>query len=315
MARAAARPTRFRKQGCALLAAAALSAAVGCSGEPSRGGPSESGSGSRAERDAGQSDQPSEDPSAGPGKSPRNGPYEVRTQSVQKGDVDGDFGSATVHYPADGSRDYGVIAASPGLGADESMVRPFGELLASHGFVLITFNTKTLQDTPAQRGRQLLRALDYAAERSAAADRADPGRLGVLGHSMGGGGALHAASRNPKIKAAVPLTPYAGKGDWSGVPAATLVIGGSSDEIAPPSDHAEVFYDGLSDAKDKAYLELEGDHFVATPPDGLVSRQMVAWFRYFVGGDAASGEALCPAPREERVVESRDTCPYEQPDE
>lgn len=128
---------------------------------------------------------------------------------------------------------------------------------------------------------------------------------------MGGGGALHAASRNPKIKAAVPLTPYAGKSDWSRVPAATLVISGDADTVAPPADHAEVFYEGLSDAREKAYLALRGDHFVATPPNGLVSRQTVAWFERFVGGAEDAGEQLCPPPKGQQVAESHDTCPYE----
>lgn len=299
MPRAASAPTRYRRPVCAVVASAVLLLGAGCSGGSSPDGPRES-------RQDGPSSAGPSYPSAGP----LEGPYEVRTQTVGPDDVGGRFRGGTVYYPADGSRDYGVIAASPGLGADQSMVQAYGALLASHGFVLITFDTKTPQDSPAQRGRQMLDALDWAAEHSAAAGRADPDRLGVMGHSMGGGAALHAASREPRIKAAVPLTPYAGKRDWSGVTAATLVVSGSDDEVAPPSGHARAFYDGLDDAKEKAYLELKGDHFVATPPDRLVSRQTVAWFKHFVGGDKAAGEDLCPAPREERVVASRDTCPY-----
>lgn len=297
MARVAADVTRRRKV-AGMFAAALLATAVACSGcadEPSgETRPKSSPGGAPAERDV-----------SGPGK----GPYKVRTQSVSSEDVDGDFGSGTVHYPDDDSRDFGVIAASPGLGADESMVTPYGELLASHGFVVITFNTRTLEDSPPQRGRQLLDALDYATGRSDAADRADGERLGVLGHSMGGGGALFAASRNPDIKAAVPLSPYETRSEWPRVQAPTLVIGGSTDEIAPVSDHAEAFYEGLSGADEKAYLELKGDHFVATPPEGLVSRQVVAWFRHFVADDADSAALICRLPRTGLITESRDTCP------
>ncbi|QPP07374.1 alpha/beta hydrolase [Streptomyces bathyalis] len=293
MARVAAGASGSRKA-VGLLTALLLASGVACSGEPPEEGPRESSPGAGAERHAG---------------SPKKGPYKVRTQTVSPDDVGGDFGSGTVHYPDDDSRDHGVIAASPGLGADESMVTPFGQLLASHGFVVITFNTKTTEDSPSQRGRQLLDALDYAAGRSDAADRADPKRLGVLGHSMGGGGALFAAARNPAIKAAVPLTPYATRGEWRGVKAPTLVVGGSTDEIAPTSEHAEVFYEDLGGAKEKAYLELKGDHFVATPPDALVARQVVAWFKRFVDGDTGSADRLCPPPRTAQVTESRDTCP------
>lgn len=285
----------------ALLVAAVLAAPVACADEtPGKDGASGGGS-------PGRSGQPG--PERNPYKGSQKGPYEVRTQEVRDEDTGGDFGSGTVHYPDDDSREYGVIAASPGLGADESMVTPFGELLASHGFVVITFNTRTLEDSPAQRGGQLLHALDYAAERSDAAGRADPERLGVIGHSMGGGGALHAASRKPEIKAAVPLTPYAGKHDWARVKAATLVISGSNDEIAAPSEHAEPFYEGLSGAEEKAYMALNGDHFVATPPDALVSGHVAAWFKHFVNDDEKSGDKICPPPRTGSIVESRNTCP------
>jgi alpha/beta superfamily hydrolase len=284
-----------------LLAAAlivvVLATAVSCSDEE----PGKSGTGGRAERPGRAEGHPY--------KGSQKGPYKVRTQTVPADDADGHFGSATVRFPAGDSRDRSVIAASPGLGADESMVAPYGELLASHGFVVITFNTRTLQDSPAQRGRQLLDALDYVTERSDAADRADPEHLGVLGHSMGGGGTLYAASRSPKVKAAVALTPYSERGDWPGVPAPTLIVGGSRDEIAAPSEHAEVFYKGLSKAREKMYLALNGDHFVATPPDELVARQVIAWFKRFLDGDKGYDDDLCPAPRAGSIVEARDTCP------
>lgn len=294
MARVAAHRA-WRRKAAGVLAAVLLAAAgSACADEQEkpRGRPG----GTPAEREV-----------SGPGK----GPYEVRTQSFSAKDVGGDLGSGTVHYPDEDGRDFAVIAASPGLGADEAMVTPYGALLASYGFVVITFNTKTLEDTPPQRGRQLLDALDYATGRSAAADRADAGRLGVLGHSMGGGGALYAASRNPDIKAAVPLTPYAARGEWPRVKASTLLIGGASDETAPVAKHAEAFYEGLSGAEEKAYLELKGDHFVATPPRGLVSRQVVAWFRHFLADDGDSATRVCRLPRTGDIVESRDTCPVD----
>lgn len=305
-----------------LLVAALLAAAVGCSGEPSGDHPRESrssGTGSHAPPEAG-----------GDTGRPEQGPYEVRTRTVPASDVDGRFRGGTIHYPdgegegkGDGGKNLGVIAASPGLGAEESMVTPYGKLLASHGFVVITFDTRTLEDSPAQRGRQLLHALDYVTERSPLADRTDPDRLGVMGHSMGGGGALFAASRDRDIKAVVPLTPYAEQQDppkLKAVKAPTLVVGGSSDEIAPVPQHAEAFYEGLSAAKEKEYLELRGDHFVATPPGRLVAAQVVAWFERFLDDDRGSGPdsgsgpgpaaSLCPPPHDALVTESRDTCPY-----
>ncbi|RII20402.1 Lipase 1 [Streptomyces sp. YIM 130001] len=247
------------------------------------------------------------------------GPYEVRTDSFGSDAVDGDFGGGTLHYPAGGPAPtadttgrHGVIAASPGLGADESMVAWFGELLASHGFVTITLNTRATDDTADERAGQLRSALDYAAQDSAAADRADPRRLGVLGHSAGGGGALVAAAEHREIRAAVALTPYYdGAYDWARVRAPALVIGGEQDEVAPVTDHAEPMYRGTRSAE-KAYLSLDGDHFVTNTPGALVAEQTVAWFKRFVDDDRAAGRVLCPPPEPDGtgLLATEHTCPH-----
>ncbi|MCK1794855.1 dienelactone hydrolase family protein [Streptomyces sp. XM4193] len=251
-------------------------------------------------------------------ESAENGPLEVRTEELGAEDVHG-FGGGTLHYPARGGS-YAVVAAAPGLGADESMVAWYGEVLASHGFVTLTMNTDTVNDSPDQRGAQILDALDHIVEDSAAADRADGRRLGVLGHSMGGGGALAAAHERSAVRAAVALTPYY-EGeieDWSRVEAAALVIGGEGDEIAPVSDHAEPLHDGLDGARERAYLALRGDHFVTNTPSRIVTEQVVGWLQRFLsqppagGGESDHRGALCPAPEPDdaEVVESRDSCPH-----
>lgn len=241
------------------------------------------------------------------------GDLDVLTADVPAGDVDG-FGGGTLYYPDDDSRKYGVIAAAPGLGADESMVTWYGEMLASYGFVVLTMNTTTLDDTPDQRGEQILTALDCMVQDSAAAKLADPERLGVLGHSMGGGGALVAAAERPEIRSVVALTPYyegEREGDWSDLTAPTLIIGGSMDEIAPVSDHAEPLYDDLDSAREKSYLNLNGDHFVANSPSKLVTKQVLSWSKRFLDQDQDHAKALCPAPHTNRdIAEVRDTCPH-----
>lgn len=247
-----------------------------------------------------------------------DGPYEVRTHRLSAADVKGTFGGGTLHYPAERG-EYPVVAAAPGLGADEEMVAWYGELLASYGVITLTMNTTTVNDSPDQRGGQILHALDHIVEDSVAADRADGERQGVLGHSMGGGGALVAAAERKDIRAVVALTPYyeGEVEDWSQVSAATLVIGGEADEIAPVEDHAEPLYEGLSGAREKTYLSLNGDHFVANSPTGVVTRQVVGWLQRFLSARVTGGpdkdhrDALCPVPAERpEIVDSRDTCPH-----
>lgn len=284
-----------RRRGLGLAAVAVLVAGTACGGE-----------GGRADDNPEPTHPIERDIEA------ETGDLDVLTDELSAADVDDAFGGGTVYYPDDDSQKYGVIAAAPGLGADESMVAWYGDMLASHGFVTITLNTTTVEASPDERGAQLLEALDYVVEDSVAADRADADRLGVLGHSMGGGGALVAAAERREIRSVVSLTPYyEGERDWSKVVAPTLIIGGAMDEIAPVSDHAEPLYDGLDKARQKAYLNLNGDHFIANSPSKIVTEQVLAWTKRFVDDDSGYGDALCPAPRANRdIAEVRDTCPH-----
>lgn len=240
------------------------------------------------------------------------GPLKVVSQELPTDDIGDRFGGGTLYYPDDDNDSYGVIAAAPGLGADQNMVSWFGHLLASHGFILLTMETVTTEDTPDERGHQLLEALEYVATESEAAERADADNLGVLGHSMGGGGALVAAAEQPNISAVVSLTPhYSENRDWSPLLAPTLIIGGEYDEVTRNAEHAEPLYDDLDQAEAKAYMNLYGDHFVANSPSDIVTEQVVAWFKVFMEGDDSYVEDLCPGPEpDDDIVEYLDTCPH-----
>ncbi len=122
------------------------------------------------------------------------GPYAVSQTSVSRLSATG-FGGGTIYYPtttADGT--FGAIAISPGYTALESSISWLGPRLASQGFVVFTIDTLTTLDQPGSRGDQLLAALDYLTQRSSVRSRIDTSRLGVMGHSMGGGG----SSRPPR---------------------------------------------------------------------------------------------------------------------
>ncbi|MET7639490.1 alpha/beta hydrolase [Streptomyces sp. NPDC005438] len=240
------------------------------------------------------------------------GPERVRVSTVQAREVAGRFGGGTVYRPERMSPRPAVIAASPGLGADRSTVTWYGHLLASHGFVLIAIDTLTLEDSPDRRAEQLLNALDYLTRDGPLAGRVNADRQAVLGHSMGGGAALVAASRRPSIRAVVSLTPwYESPRGWPGVRAPTLVVAGSTDQIAPPSEYAKPFYQGLDNARERAYLSLDGDHLVGNYPRKYLGSQVLAWFGRFLDGDVRYDRRLCPPPPERgAVVEYRDSCPH-----
>ncbi|MFD0318880.1 bis(hydroxyethyl) terephthalate hydrolase [Streptomyces flavalbus] len=240
------------------------------------------------------------------------GPYAVSQTSVSSLLVTG-FGGGTIYYPtstADGT--FGAVVISPGFTAYESSIAWLGPRLASQGFVVFTIDTLTTLDQPDSRGRQLLSALDYLTERSSVRGRIDSTRLGVMGHSMGGGGTLEAAKTRPSLQAAIPLTPWNTDKTWPEVRTPTLIIGADGDTIAPVATHAEPFYSTLPSSLDKAYLELNGaTHFTPNSNDTTIAKYSISWLKRFIDNDTRYEQFLCPLPRPSLTIEEyRGNCPH-----
>ncbi|MFJ7178397.1 hypothetical protein ACIQXA_18770 [Streptomyces massasporeus] len=104
------------------------------------------------------------------------------------------FNGGKISYPKDTSQStWGAVAAVPGSTATWAAEGAWtGRWLASFGFVVIGIDTDSPDDFDTARGTQLLAALDHLSQKSPVRDRVAPGRLGVLGHSRGGGGAISA---------------------------------------------------------------------------------------------------------------------------
>lgn len=244
----------------------------------------------------------------------RRGPFAVTSTSVPDLSTPG-FGSATVTYPTSTSQGtYGAVAISPGYTASESTIAWLGPRLASHGFVVITFNTQTRLDQPSARGDQLLAALDYLTQRSATAirSRIDPTRLAVIGHSMGGGGTLEAAKDRPSLKATVGLTPWNLDKTWPEIRTPSLVIGAENDSVASVSSHAIPFYQSIPASTSKAYLELNNaSHFAPNTEDTTIAWSTISWLKLYVDDDDRYRQFLCPGPRGSTsgaVSDYRNTC-------
>jgi dienelactone hydrolase len=240
------------------------------------------------------------------------GPFAIAETTVDAAAVTG-FGGATIYYPATTSAGtFGAIAVAPGFLAPRSTLAWLAARIASHGFVVINIDTLDRRDTPPLRGKQLLAGLGYLTQSSAVRDRVDPERLGVMGHSMGGGGTIEAASARPALRAAVPLTPWHTSKSWPQVQVPTLIIGAEADETAPVSTHSELFYAGMTAAPEKAYLELnDAVHRVPITPDPTIGVFAVAWLKRFVDDDARYEQFLCPPPAVGPAIsEYRDTCPH-----
>ncbi|MFI7542661.1 alpha/beta hydrolase [Actinoplanes sp. NPDC049599] len=239
------------------------------------------------------------------------GSFAIAQLSVARSSVSG-FGGGTIYYPTStAAGTFGAVAISPGFTASQSSVSWLGPRLASQGFVVITIDTLSVYDQPDSRGTQLLAALDYLTRTSTVRDRIDATRLGVMGHSMGGGGSLSASRTRPALQAAIPLTPWHGTKNWSTDRVPTLIIGAESDSVAPVASHAEPFYTSLPSTLDKAYLELNNaSHSAPTSTNVTVAKYSISWLKRFIDNDTRYEQFLCPAPSGSAIQEYRDTCPH-----
>ncbi|WP_308251168.1 bis(hydroxyethyl) terephthalate hydrolase [Streptomyces anulatus] len=223
------------------------------------------------------------------------------------------FGGGTIYYPtstADGT--FGAVVISPGFTAYESSIAWLGPRLASQGFVVFTIDTNTTLDQPDSRGRQLLAALDHLTQRSSVRTRVDASRLGVMGHSMGGGGSLEAAKSRTSLKAAIPLTGWNTDKTWPELRTPTLVVGADGDSVAPVATHSEPFYESLPGSLDKAYLELRGaSHFTPNSSNTTIAKYSISWLKRFIDNDTRYEQFLCPLPQPSlTIAEYRGNCPH-----
>ncbi|MEX1034007.1 MAG: hypothetical protein WDZ30_11650 [Cellvibrionaceae bacterium] len=249
-----------------------------------------------------------------------SGPYSVRTISVSSY-VSG-FGGGTIHYPTGTTGTMGVIAVVPGFISPESSIRWWGPRIASHGFVVITIATNSGYDSPDSRANQLNAALNYVISQSNSSSSAirgmvDASRRGVMGWSMGGGGALKAAADDRSIMAALPQAPYySGSNNFNRITTPTLIIACENDSTASVSRHASPFYNAIPSSTDKAFLEVNnGSHSCANSGNSnsdILGKYGVAWMKRFIDLDRRYDPFLCgpnhTAPY--AISEYRDTCNY-----
>ncbi|GAA4601236.1 dienelactone hydrolase [Actinoplanes octamycinicus] len=221
------------------------------------------------------------------------GPFATAQITVPPGNG---FNGGFIYYPTDTSHTYGAVAIVPGYTAlfanEEAWMGP---RLASFGFVVIGVETNSRNDYDTARGTQLLAALDYLTNSSAVRDRVDRNRLAVIGHSMGGGGSLYAATQRPSLKAAIGLAPFKPSGNLASDTVPTMIIGGINDTTVTPS-YLDGLYPTLPAATPGAYLQLaNADHLYFTRPNDIELRSQIEWLKIFVDNDARYTQFLCPS--------------------
>ncbi|MFC0039897.1 dienelactone hydrolase family protein [Actinomadura rayongensis] len=243
----------------------------------------------------------------------KRGPFAFSKVTVTSDQAAGAFGGGTIYYPNDTSKGtFGGIAVSPGFQGPEVSIAWLGPRLASQGFVVFTIATRTVNDQPAERGDELLAALDYLTGKAPAAvqKRLDPSRLAVTGHSMGGGGVLSAAKARPGLKAAAALAPWHLTKNWSTVTVPTLIESATKDDWAPADSFAEPMYESLTRAPERAYAQIaDSDHLTFTRDTPYAGALEVAWMKRFVDGDSRYSQFLCPGPDGSGYAAYRASCP------
>ncbi|MFG2576208.1 ricin-type beta-trefoil lectin domain protein [Streptomyces sp. NPDC048481] len=226
------------------------------------------------------------------------------------------FNGGKIYYPTDTSLGtWAAVAAVPGYTARwDAEGAWMGPWLASFGFVVIGIDTNSPTDYDTARGTQLLAALDYLTQKSPVRDRVDPNRLGVLGHSMGGGGAISAAERRPSLKAALPLAPFSPSQNLSSLRVPTMIMGARDDGTVTPS-YLNGLYGGMPTPTQSAYIELtSGGHGFPTWGNSNVTRRTIPWLKIFLDNDTRYTQFLCPSLADAGgVSRSQTKCPYVPP--
>lgn len=239
------------------------------------------------------------------------------------------FAGATIYYPTNAASPFAGVAVAPGWAETQANTEGWGRFLGSHCFVVITFDmNNATQDLPDRRATALLAAVDtLKAENGRSGSplfgKMYPDRYAIMGHSMGGGGALIAAQNaRTDIRAAIPYTPWNSSQNFSGVRKPTLIIGATLENLAPTATHAWPFYQSINatTAGAKAYIQFKtGDHGVANNPlypdpqnpaanQRVVARWALSWLKLYVLDDtryqpflrrpiAPEPDVLEPAPR------------------
>ncbi|MGI5498905.1 alpha/beta hydrolase family protein [Lentzea sp. CA-135723] len=236
--------------------------------------------------------------------------------------------AARVHYPATtagtnqpvAAGRFPAIAFGHGFFQATSKYTSTSNHLASWGFVVVVPTTQgglspdhgTFADD-LNTGLTWLVAQDTTTG-SRFHDHITTTALGVAGHSMGGGAAVLAAARNPRITAvstyaAAETTPSA-KAAAATLAAPAQFLAGSQDTITPVADHQRPMFAAKPPSRQLrtitggfhcGFMDSSGlfcDNGSVTRAAQLVAakRVMTSWFRHYLSGDAAARDLVWGQP-------------------
>lgn len=233
-------------------------------------------------------------PPASVGSLNGDGAFEVRTYTDFP-DVP-EFGAATIYYPVAAPGPIGGVAIAPGYTEEQRHIEWWGPRLASHGYAVLVLDPNDRGELPDARAAALIGAVtllraEGRRQGSPLFGRIDADKMAVMGHSMGGGGALLAAKRHGnELRAAIPFTPWEPETDLGDVAVPTLILAGAADRVANVEEHAWRHFSMIPASTPKVYLEIAGgSHYIADSTRGTdlatVGRYAIAWLKLYVDRD------------------------------
>lgn len=172
--------------------------------------------------------------------------------------------SATYFSPEESNIPHPAIIFTHGFGAQKEWYSWIGDCLTSQGFsaLLFTVPSKRLPN-PQEWSDGIKSAIDYLLNKeNPLHDRIHPEKIGAMGHSIGGVGALIAGSEDSRIKCVIGLAPAILPEDLPipkeiyGISIPVQLQIGSNDGIIPP-ENLKTFFDSLN-SEHKSYIEIEG---------------------------------------------------------
>jgi dienelactone hydrolase len=225
------------------------------------------------------------------------GSYTVGSLKITKANAK-TYGGATVYYPTNASGEtFGVVGMAPGFLGPQAVYAWLAQRAASFGFVVVNIDTTTILDQPPARAKQVADAIKQVLALAQTSGSplngvVDADRRAVMGHSMGGGGTLLAATADPTLKAAVALTPWSlATKSFATDQVPSLIISCEKDIIAPNSGHSDRFYTSFNTALPRGQVLIAGaDHMCATSLASAkyrttLAKSAISWLKLFLDED------------------------------
>jgi len=176
----------------------------------------------------------------------------------------GTYTTDLFYPPEEQNKIHPAIVFTHGLWAQKEWYNWIAEYLASQGYLTFLFTVPSRKCIdPQQWSDGIKSAIDYLLSGNNSLYKIiHPGKIGVMGHSMGGLGTLRAGSEDSRIKCIVGLAPailpehFPISKDIFDISIPTQLQIGSKDGIIPPENVKEFFINLQS--KNKSFIEIEG---------------------------------------------------------